>query len=95
MLDDKTPFSTRVNLPDTRPQPQVPKRRHMPFFSQRYAKFKMGKKKKIYPDPKEKIAKMCFHTIKMRDVVYVPTVVHAPRNTSSRAIDIKSHSFLR
>ena len=78
-----------------RPQPQVHERRPMPFFSPRYAKSKMGKKKKIHPDPKEKIAKICFPLIKMRDVVYVLIIVHAPRNTSSRAIAIKSQSVFR
>ena len=86
---------SRVNLASIRPQPHLPKRRPMPFFSPRYGKSKMGKKKKIEPDPKEKIAKICFPLIKMRDVVYVPTVVHAPRITSSRAINIKLQSVFR
>ena len=51
-------YEARVNSPDTRPQPQVPERRPMPFFSPRYALSKMGKKKKIHPDPKEKVAKV-------------------------------------
>ena len=54
----------------------------------------MGLKKKIEPDPKEKNAKY-FSPHKMRDVVYVLIVVHAPRNTSSRAIAIKSQSVFR
>ena len=87
--------TARVNMASIRPQPQVHERRPMPFFSPRYAKSKMGKKKKIEPDTKEKIAKICFPLIKMRDVVYVPTVVHAPRITSSRAINIKLQSVFR
>ena len=48
----------RVNWPQSRPQPHLPKRRPMPFFSPRYGKSKMGLKKKIVPDPKEKVAKV-------------------------------------
>ena len=78
-----------------RPQPQVHERRPMPFFSPRYTLSKMAKKKKIHPDPKEKIAKIFFPLIKMRDVVYVLAIVHAPRNTSPRVIDIKLKSVFR